>query len=63
MLGSLTYYRRILNERVFNPGYTELSRLTTILPSQSPTIPRLPVIGHAIAGVMAGVKLPLGFLY
>lgn len=48
MLGSLTLYRRLLNENVFNAvahrEYTE-------------PLPRLPTFGHAIAGVLAGATV------
>lgn len=48
MLGSLTLYRRLLNENVFNAAahreYTE-------------PLPRLPTIGHAMAGVLAGATV------
>jgi solute carrier family 25 carnitine/acylcarnitine transporter 20/29 len=43
MLGSLSVYRRVLNDNFFNPR-------TTLLTEQ----PRLPVIGHALAGTLAG---------
>ena len=45
MLGSLSVYRRVLNDRVFNPPshlqFGEQRR-------------KLPVYGHALAGTMAG---------
>lgn len=43
MLGSLSVYRRVLNEKIFNP---------TILPGGERQ--KLPIAGHAMAGVMAG---------
>lgn len=50
MLGSLTVYRRLLNEHVFNPRTAELS--------DSPSArPKLPTVGHGIAGVMAGATV------
>ena len=42
MLGSLTFYRRTLNETFFNPG----------IPPQ--TRPPLPTSGQALSGIMAG---------
>ncbi|KAF2005538.1 mitochondrial carnitine/acylcarnitine carrier protein [Amniculicola lignicola CBS 123094] len=42
MLGSLTVYRRLLNDNLFNPR-RDLSK-----PAQ------LPVLGHAMAGILAG---------
>ena len=42
MLGSLSMYRRILNDSFFNP------------PRLGETQARLPVLGHGIAGTMAG---------
>ena len=47
MLGSLTVYRRLLNENVFNK-HTGISDL-----SESDR-PKLPALGHAIAGLGAG---------
>jgi solute carrier family 25 carnitine/acylcarnitine transporter 20/29 len=45
MLGSLSVYRRVLNDRVFNPpSHLRLGE------QQS----KLPVYGHALAGTMAG---------
>jgi solute carrier family 25 carnitine/acylcarnitine transporter 20/29 len=57
MLGSLTFYRRILNENLFNAD-----QLRKISPSPlrvgetavKQNIPKLPLIGHAMAGIMAG---------
>lgn len=45
MLGSLTVYRRLLNERVFNRIHDG---------SDASNRPKLPALGHAIAGTMAG---------
>ena len=61
MLGSLTFYRRILLEYVFpgNPSYliippTSNQRTT----NTSVTTPKkLPTVGHAIAGIMAGATV------
>jgi len=43
MLGSLSVYRRVLNDNVFNPRSSALTEQ-----------PKLPPIGHALAGTMAG---------
>lgn len=43
MLGSLSVYRRVLNDNIFNPR-----RIGAIEQG------RLPVVGHAMAGMMAG---------
>lgn len=45
MLGSLSVYRRMLNDNIFNP------RRDLLLGSEQG---KLPVIGHAMAGTMAG---------
>ncbi|KAJ4376247.1 hypothetical protein N0V83_001530 [Neocucurbitaria cava] len=42
MLGSLSMYRRLLNDSVFNP------------PRLGETQGKLPILGHATAGIMAG---------
>ncbi|MCJ1255203.1 hypothetical protein MMC24_003019 [Lignoscripta atroalba] len=62
MLGSLTFYRRILLENFFsNP--TLPSRTIPSIRGPEPLTPqpsnRLPTIGHAIAGVMAGWTVSL----
>ncbi|KAH0537677.1 hypothetical protein FGG08_005542 [Glutinoglossum americanum] len=60
MLGSLTYYRRLLNENIFNPTTPPLSPLgiqRIIPPQDQKAYERLPTLGHAIAGVMAGATV------
>ncbi|KAI9854726.1 MAG: hypothetical protein M1824_006608 [Vezdaea acicularis] len=52
MLGSLTFYRRLLHESVFNPS--PLSPSPQGFPSVGTPITALPPLGHAFAGVMAG---------
>jgi solute carrier family 25 (mitochondrial carnitine/acylcarnitine transporter), member 20/29 len=42
MLGSLSMYRRILNDSLFNP------------PRLGESQAKLPIVGHAMAGTMAG---------
>ncbi|EXJ83152.1 hypothetical protein A1O1_06771 [Capronia coronata CBS 617.96] len=49
MLGSLTFYRRLLHDNIFsNPGFRP-GKTTAELAGQS-----LPAFGHGIAGIMAG---------
>lgn len=63
MLGSLTLYRRILHETVFNPNSSSIFRSTDGTPYRDldnlskDKVHKLPVIGHAIAGVMAGATV------
>lgn len=61
MLGSLTFYRRILHENVFsNSAISALSPTRLSLGgagSQRQEASKLPTIGHAIAGVMAGATV------
>ncbi|KAG0652524.1 substrate carrier family L [Hyphodiscus hymeniophilus] len=58
MLGSLTFYRRILHQTLFNPNRMSfplsLDRNPPLPPSD---LHRLPTIGHAMAGVMAGATV------
>ncbi len=56
MLGSLTFYRRILNERVFNPEIISTSprESSWSLSAVEKTPPKLPPAGHGLAGIMAG---------
>ncbi|GAB7347529.1 hypothetical protein MBLNU459_g4426t2 [Dothideomycetes sp. NU459] len=51
MLGSLTFYRRMLNDKFFQPMY--LARGAQAQGADS----KLPTIGHAMAGVMAGATV------
>ena len=58
MLGSLTFYRRVLNDNIFaNPSFPAIISSFSIGHSQvvgDKPKARMPVIGHAIAGAMAG---------
>lgn len=56
MLGSLTFYRRLLHETVFHPSVTDASPqgVTTAFPNAGQTLHKLPALGHGIAGIMAG---------
>ncbi|KFY64419.1 hypothetical protein V497_01705 [Pseudogymnoascus sp. VKM F-4516 (FW-969)] len=55
MLGSLTFYRKFLHQNVFTPPLAATPSSFEILPLEHEQKPhKLPVIGHAIAGVMAG---------
>lgn len=51
MLGSLTFYRRILNEHVFQPLHASRTPQGVFA---SEADKRLPTIGHGLAGIMAG---------
>jgi solute carrier family 25 carnitine/acylcarnitine transporter 20/29 len=60
MLGSLTFYRRILHQTLFNPNRMIDSPIG--FPHRDLSLPdeklqRLPTIGHAMAGVMAGATV------
>lgn len=60
MLGSLTFYRRILHENVFSsPSFIALTRASIhkIYSAEEEAATKLPTIGHAIAGVMAGATV------
>ena len=60
MLGSLTFYRRILNESFFsNPSIMALGRAShrRLDIAKYQTEKKLPTIGHAIAGVLAGATV------
>ena len=57
MLGSLTFYRRILHENVFtSPWIFSLSPLAVSRAEvrSKRDVKELPTLGHALAGVMAG---------
>ena len=60
MLGSLTFYRRLLNENVFsNPSFRILTQGSThrIDHAKENAEKKLPTIGHAMAGIMAGATV------
>jgi solute carrier family 25 carnitine/acylcarnitine transporter 20/29 len=60
MLGSLTYYRRVLNENIFNPTSHPLSPAgieNIISPTEQEAYRKLPTLGHALAGIMAGATV------
>nr|OQO32250.1 hypothetical protein B0A51_00498 [Rachicladosporium sp. CCFEE 5018] len=52
MLGSLTLYRRLLNENIYQPY--RLSQVASIWKGREAERDRLPVPGHGFAGVAAG---------
>ena len=57
MLGSLTLYRRMLRETLFNPNRMSASPISLMrrdLPLSDESLHELPTIGHSLAGVMAG---------
>ena len=53
MLGSLTFYRRILSERLSFPPFFGARDALAYQPS-SATVNDLPSVGHSIAGILAG---------
>jgi len=60
MLGSLTFYRRILHKTLFNPNrmYEGPSGwMGRDLPMPDAKLHKLPTVGHAMAGVMAGATV------
>ena len=60
MLGSLTFYRRVLKDNVFsNPAVQTITRISN---SQMEKVgggleAKLPAVGHGIAGTMAGATV------
>lgn len=54
MLGSLTFYRKLLNQNMFQPYKVQQSPPGIQLSADDK---KLPTIGHAIAGVMAGMTV------
>ncbi|KAL3427133.1 mitochondrial substrate carrier family protein l [Phlyctema vagabunda] len=60
MLGSLTFYRKFLHQTLFNPhrmSATPSGWAARDLPLPDSKIHKLPTIGHAMAGVMAGATV------
>ena len=60
MLGSLTFYRRLLNDNVFsNPVLLTATAASTNgrNDTREGGTKRLPTIGHAVAGIMAGATV------
>ena len=57
MLGSLTLYRRLLNEHVFQPLRASQNHPAIYLPDADRK--RLPPVGHGIAGMLAGWTVSL----
>ena len=54
MLGSLTLYRRLLNENVYNRGFFATADAS---PVPATSHPKLPPTGHGIAGMFAGATV------
>ena len=55
MLGSLTFYRRVLNENVFNcTAVQDLSLPRDVTRRVQKADAKLPTVGHGIAGIFAG---------
>ena len=60
MLGSLSFYRRVLQENVFsNSSLLAVTRISKNASERASTeaAKKLPTIGHAMAGVMAGATV------
>lgn len=60
MLGSLTFYRRLLNDSIFsNPSLPAIIKPSAhrLEAARVQTSNKLPTIGHALAGVMAGATV------
>lgn len=60
MLGSLTYYRKLLNRTLFSPTrlYDSPSAFAQrSTPLSNDDLRKLPTLGHAMAGVMAGATV------
>ena len=60
MLGSLTFYRRILKDNVFSSQSILANSRTstpTIQNAQQQMEDRLPTIGHGLAGILAGATV------
>jgi len=55
MLGSLTFYRRLLHENLFSPS--RLVATPSALAHSNTPPHKLPTLGHAMAGVMAGATV------
>ncbi|KUJ18397.1 mitochondrial carrier [Mollisia scopiformis] len=60
MLGSLTFYRKVLHRSLFNPHALSASPSSWArrdLPLPDDKLHKLPTLGHAMAGVMAGATV------
>ena len=60
MLGSLTFYRRVLKDHVFsNPSILSLSRTSNrqIEKVNQRMEDSLPTVGHGLAGILAGATV------
>ncbi|KAH6683041.1 mitochondrial carrier domain-containing protein [Halenospora varia] len=59
MLGSLTFYRKLLHQTLFNPNriYDSPSSFERRDNLSSSQVHKLPTLGHAMAGVMAGATV------
>lgn len=62
MLGSLTFYRKFLNDTLFNPSSAKSALLSSTNSSESGRLnasspPKLPTLGHGLAGIMAGATV------
>jgi solute carrier family 25 carnitine/acylcarnitine transporter 20/29 len=62
MLGSLTFYRRMLRENVFNPQTHRIlapNNARGAEPLRGNATKTLPTVGHCIAGLLAGFTVSL----
>lgn len=57
MLGSLTFYRKLLHTHVFPPPLADTPSSLARLSTEQSTPHKLPVFGHGMAGVMAGATV------
>ncbi|KAI9720530.1 MAG: hypothetical protein M1828_005614 [Chrysothrix sp. TS-e1954] len=59
LMGSLTLYRRLLNEHVFNRGVPEAGSRAATTPADRTQlgVPKLPAVGHGFAGMLAGTTV------
>jgi solute carrier family 25 (mitochondrial carnitine/acylcarnitine transporter), member 20/29 len=57
MLGSLTFYRKFLSENFFSPSQLSASPSSYARREGPVEVSKLPTIGHAMAGVMAGATV------
>ncbi|KAI9644004.1 hypothetical protein NHQ30_007356 [Ciborinia camelliae] len=57
MLGSLTFYRKLLHQTLFSPSRMAATPSSLAIPTASSETHKLPTLGHALAGVMAGASV------
>jgi solute carrier family 25 carnitine/acylcarnitine transporter 20/29 len=57
MLGSLTFYRKFLHENLFSTSHLSASPSSYARREKPVEVSKLPTVGHAMAGVMAGATV------